>query len=182
MNGGLGWENKESWIGLVFSAAGASALIFGSIVVPWSVKKMGANPVSIGSNFILSPIMIAYGFTRLFSTDIAMAFYISTVNLFLGAMSSGFWISNALVINSTADKRVIGSANGISVALSNLARTFGPLTAGFMFGWTTQNNLDFPFNYWMPLLYLATLCLISAVLCVIYATRTSTTNPKEESS
>ena len=70
MNGGLGWENKESWIGLTFSAAGASALIFGSIVVPWSVKKLGANPVSIGSNFILAPIMIAYGFTRFFNTDL----------------------------------------------------------------------------------------------------------------
>jgi sugar phosphate permease len=70
-------------------------------------------------------------------------------------------ISNNILLNISVDASLLGSANGLALGFSAMMRAIGPASAGLIFGWTTNNGLGFPFNFFLPFIYSAVLCLLS---------------------
>jgi MFS family permease len=134
-NGGLGWTS-ENWVGLVYSCGGISVLLFSAICSTPIMKALGDRTTTILFNFICAPILALYPFASQMPTDNATLAFCICSQVLWTATGGMFMISSNLYLNNSVDKRVLGSANGFTAAISSLLRSFGPLSAGLIFGWT----------------------------------------------
>ena len=72
-------------------------------------------------------------------------------------------MSNNLILNNNVEPKLVGAANGLSIGIAAFTRSLGPVSAGFLYGWSTDNGMSFPFNFFFSFLFAAILMLISAV-------------------
>ena len=72
-------------------------------------------------------------------------------------------MSNNLILNNNVEPKLVGAANGVSVGIAAFTRSLGPVSAGLLYGWSTDNGMSFPFNFFFTFLFGATITFITAV-------------------
>jgi hypothetical protein len=72
-------------------------------------------------------------------------------------------IAFALLVNNSVCYSQLGRANGLFVTVSSLAKAFAPVLSGALFGWSTNNGLMFPLNYFLVFV-LAGLAILGTIV------------------
>ena len=74
-----------------------------------------------------------------------------------------FFVGTALAINTATPGRR-GEINGISSAISSVAKTASPILSASVFAWSINANHGFPFNHYLTFYLLGSMRLTAACL------------------
>lgn len=82
------------------------------------------------------------------------------------------FMAASVMINESVTPDVIGSANGLSIAMGNVAKSATPIMFGKMFSWSLTNikapeneiALGYPFNQYFSFLFMSVFCISAAFL------------------
>eukprot|EP00904_Undaria_pinnatifida_P003322 jgi/Undpi1/12991/HiC_scaffold_7.g02655.m1 len=160
--GGLEWTSHQ--IGQVFLACGMFVLLFELVAVPYLTPWLGVKlSQRLGSVFEM-PVYICFPFvSRIGGGDVCVTLTTFILLFTFFVCSNSFYVGTALAINTSTPGR-LGEVNGISSAISSVARATSPILSASVFAWSINANHGFPFNHYLTFYLLGAMRLTAACL------------------
>jgi len=162
-HGGLGWK-EEYKVGMTYAWGSFVLLLFLIFFLRKLMERFGCSLVLQIAQLVAAPVVVAiptchifYGTWLLWPALMAAT---AMWGICMGVMLTGVQIG----INSVVQQEMLGSANGMALSIVALIRSLGPLTAGTLFGWSLNNGLGFPFNYYFAYFLEAVLLFTSSLI------------------
>ncbi|XP_062512377.1 uncharacterized protein LOC134188192 [Corticium candelabrum] len=146
--GGIGFSSLKIGIFTGSTALAMIPLLF--FFIPWIERCLGTlqayylSAISLVLFCTTSPLLVSL------SNDILLWTLLVALSLPLRMFIGGGFVMISVLINNSVPPNRVGSVNGLSVALSGVARALAPLTTGSAFAWSIEygtSDVGFPLDY-----------------------------------
>eukprot|EP00904_Undaria_pinnatifida_P000581 jgi/Undpi1/10523/HiC_scaffold_29.g12973.m1 len=161
--GGLDWSTVQ--IGQVFLTCGFLVMILEMFAVPNLTPRLGIRLFQrIGSVFEVPTYFLFPVLSTVSAAGFPVAFASLVLLLMCYVCSNTFYIGISLAINNATGPSRRGELNGMSIALTSLARTISPVIFSAMFAFSIDGSHPFPFDFHLVFYLIGTMRLAVAFM------------------
>ena len=160
-----GLSLQQVQVGYLMSLAGALLVIYTLFIYPKMANALGSvwgfkAGQWVAVFFVLMTPMLNY-----LPSNSRATFPLLVLIFACGKASTALCFSSiALVLNQCVSKEKRGSLNGLNMSVGSLSKTIGPSIGTYMFAWSINNGLSFPFDFRFIFLVMSLCGTVSALV------------------